>query len=130
MRSSSRFALTLALALGLTLGLALAPFALALALGLALTLALLTPRDARIPPAQVDRSSKKPRDDESPSAAPLEDSEPYAELYSHPEWEMLSVFERDDLLEEGVFALLCFSADRKTPLSVMLWIGAAALALG
>ena len=67
-------------------------------------------------------SGKKAREDESEAAA-SDNAEPKAELFAYPDWEDLSMFDRDDLLPDGVFALLCYAADGKTPEKVMLWVG-------
>jgi hypothetical protein len=78
------------------------------------------------PSSPAGRSAKKPRDgamEEPVEEDDDDEGEPYAELYSFPEWEFLSMFDRDDLLDEGVFALLCYRRDRKTPEHVMLWVG-------
>ena len=42
--------------------------------------------------------------------------EPFSELYSHPEWENLSMFDRDDLLEDGIFVLLTYRV------SYLIWM--------
>jgi hypothetical protein len=75
------------------------------------------------------RSSKKARDDEAgadadtiPVAGGAHGPPGGAELYAYPEWENLSMFDSDDLLEEGAFALLVFSETGAAE-RVVLWVG-------
>jgi len=90
---------------------------------------------ARPPPAPDDgeaaRSSKKAREEgDGGSDGAQRRGEPFSELYSYPGWENLSLFDCDDLLEEGIFALLTYQEDHKTPKRVMLWVGGESEASG
>ena len=86
-----------------------------------------TPRGRPAPDeGEEARLQKKARDEaEEQEAAEgaARRGEPLAELYSHPDWADLSMFDRDDLLDEGVFVLLVYADDRMSPERLIVWVG-------
>jgi len=47
---------------------------------------------------------------------------PVAELFEYPDWENVSMFDSDDLLDDGIFVLLVHGAEASAD-KVFVWVG-------